>query len=118
MICATAIAIGLHLGTYHFDRSKEYNEVNLGIYAMCDGYTAGYYRNSYHRDSFYAGYTWEKGPFALTAGAVTGYRRGIKVGGEYIAPMVMPSVKLGHVRLTVVPPVGRVDGGVHFSVEF
>lgn len=28
MICATALAIGLHLGTYHFDRSKEYNEVN------------------------------------------------------------------------------------------
>lgn len=118
MICATALAIGLHLGTYHFDRDREYNNFNPGVYAMCDGWTAGYYRNSFHRNTVYAGYTVGRGVFALTVAAATGYRRGVKVGGEYVSAMVVPSVKLGAARIGVVPPVGRVDGGVHLSLEF
>lgn len=118
MICATAIAIGLHLGTYHLNRDRAYNEFNPGIYAMCDGWTAGYYRNSFSRNTVYAGHTWERGPFSLTAAAATGYRRGIKVGGEYVSAMVVPGFKVGAVRIGVIPPVGRIDGGIHFALEF
>jgi hypothetical protein len=118
MICATAIAIGLHLGTYHFDRSKDYNETNPGAYVQCDGKTAGYYYNSEKRHSFYAGYTWQKGPWALTVGGVTGYDRGVRIGGERVSVMLIPSVRVGAVRIGVIPPVGKIDGGVHVAIEF
>lgn len=106
---------GAHVATYHFDRSAGYNEVNLGAYAMCDGYTAGIYHNSQRTTSAYVGYTVALGPVDVTLGAVTGYRRGT-------LPMIVPSVKVGdHTRIAFLPPIPgekHNTGGVHLMLEF
>lgn len=69
--------------SYHFDRSKEYNERNGGIglerrYSDNWSGSVGYFRNSFNRDTLYlfAGYTpiryrdWRLG---VVFGGVTGY---------------------------------------------
>lgn len=115
MITCTALAIGLHIGTYHFDRSKDYNEFNPGIYAVCDGWTAGAYYNSERKASIYAGRTFERvlGPIDITLGAVAGYRR------APLAPMVVPSYKIdGGPRMSLLLPLEKGGGGLHLSWEF
>jgi len=114
MIACTALAIGLHIGTYHFDRDRGYNEVNPGIYAECDHYTAGVYRNSLRKTSAYAGYTFERvlGPIDVTVGGVTGYPRAA------LMPLAVPSVKVGSARLSLLLPIEKGGGGVHLSWEF
>ena len=114
MLTCTALAIGMHIGTYHFDRSRGYNEVNPGAYVVCDRVTAGVYRNSLRKPSFYAGYTFERllGPVDLTVGGVTGYPR------AKLMPLLVPSVKLGHARLSLLLPIEKGGGGVHASWGF
>lgn len=114
MITCTALAIGLHIGTYHFDRTRDYNEVNLGAYVECDHYTAGIYRNSLRKTSAYAGYTFDRvlGPVDVTVGAVSGYPRAA------LMPLLVPSVKLGSARLSLLLPIEKGGGGVHLSWEY
>jgi hypothetical protein len=72
-------------------RECAYQNLNPGAYVrLANGATFGAYRNSYGDASAYAGWTWqtEGGAFALTAGAVAGYR------GSPIAPLVAPSMRL------------------------
>lgn len=115
MISAIACTVGLHLATYHFARKADFNETNLGGYAVCDRWAAGAYRNSERGDSAYVGYTYSLGPVDFVVGAVTGYKRGPM-------PMVLPSMKVtDHLRLTVLPPVPKANVntmGVHLSAEF
>lgn len=114
MITCTALAIGLHIGTYHFDRTREYNEVNPGGYALCDDYVAGAYLNSESKLSVYAGKTFKNvvGPVDVTVGAVAGYSR------SPVLPLVVPSVKLGSARLSLLLPLEKGGGGVHLSWEY
>lgn len=113
MITCTALAIGLHIGTYHFDRSKDYNEFNPGIYAVCDGWTAGAYHNSERKVSVYAGRTFDVGPIDVTLGAVAGYRR------APLVPMVVPSYKIKDgPRVSLLLPLEKGGGGLHLSWEF
>jgi hypothetical protein len=112
MLC-TALAIGLHLGTYHFDASKGYNDFNPGAYVVCDGWTSGAYRNSERKPSVYAGKTFAFSGFDVTIGAVTGYRRAA------LTPMLVPSHKFENgVRLSLLLPAEKGGGGVHLSWEF
>lgn len=116
MIAAiAACTVGVHLATYHFDRSAGFNETNLGGYVVCDRWAAGAYRNSERADSSYAGYTYSLGPVDVVVGVVTGYKRGPM-------PMVLPSVKVSkHLRLTLLPPVPSATVntmGVHLSAEY
>lgn len=72
-------------------RECSYQNVNPGAYVrLASGATFGAYRNSYGRASAYAGWTWqtEGGAFALTAGAVAGYR------GAALSPLIAPSMRL------------------------
>ena len=74
------------IGSYHFDRSKDYNERNLGLgleHRSGDwSVSAGFYRNSFDRHTNYllASYTpldiggWQLGG---VVGGVTGYNDGI-----------------------------------------
>lgn len=112
-ICA-AIAIGMHLGTYHFDRERQYQEFNPGVYVVCDGWTAGAYRNSQNRNSAYIGKTFEHvlGPVDVTIGGVVGYTR------APVVPMLVPSIKIGHARASLLLPVEKGGGGIHVSWEF
>ena len=111
MLC-TALAIGLHLGTYHFDASKGYNDFNPGAYVVCDGWTAGAYRNSERKPSLYVGKTFRYG-VDITIGAVTGYKR------APLTPLLVPSYKLENgARLSLLLPAEKGGGGVHLSWEF
>ena len=110
---AHADTLGFHTGSQHFP-AKQYNNFNPGAYYIHDnGATVGTYYNSERRQSVYAGWTWDSGPWRLQVGAITGYER------AKVLPVVMPSVALGHgFRLVVLPKVERSGSAViHFMWE-
>lgn len=119
LACAPAWAdlsrVGLHLGTVH--RGQGFEDFNPGAYAVwSSGATLGAYRNSEGRPSTYVGWTWEAGPLAMTAIAVTGYRR------APVTPGLIPSVRvpLGRgfgARASLLLPPEKPARAVHFSVE-
>lgn len=115
MITITALAIGLHLGTYHFDRAAGYNEVNPGVYLRGESFTVGAYRNSERANSAYVAYrALAVGPASLHVGAVTGYKR------APVAPLAVAEFAVSkHARVVLIPPSPQGDkGGVHFALEF
>lgn len=99
LTCSAGDWASIHIGSSHskatyFDDSgdiHEYNETNLGLGVMSstDKYTelgAGYYRNSFNRNSFYAGADFHTSDDnAVRAGvsffAVTGYEE------SYVMPL-------------------------------
>lgn len=107
---AGAATLGLHLGSVHVP-ARDYNNVNPGVYYIADnGFTAGTYYNSIRNQSVYAGYTWDYGRFRLTAGVVTGYR-------YKVAPMLAPSIKLGHgFSLLYLPRIGKLNDSHVFHI--
>ena len=110
---AQAGTLGLHIGSQHFP-AKDFNNSNPGVYYISDqGWTVGTYYNSERRQSVYAGWTWDYGPWRLQAGAITGYRRAA------VLPLIAPSVSLGYgFRLTVLPKVERGGSAViHLTWE-
>ena len=110
---AYAGTLGVHIGSQHFP-AQQYNNFNPGAYYIHDnGATVGTYYNSERRQSVYAGWTWDSGPWRLQVGAITGYER------SAVLPMVVPSVALGYgFRLTVLPKVERNGSSViHFMWE-
>lgn len=112
MICA-ALALGLNLGTYHFDRESHFREFNPGIYAVCDDLAAGVYLNSQSHASIHAGKVFKLGPVDIEVGLVTGYQ------SAPVLPLVIPSMRFGSVRIGLIPPVHpKVKGGLTFSAEF
>lgn len=136
MICASLI-LGLHLVSYHSNPQPYQNNINPGIYVECDGWTAGAYKNSLNRTSKYLGYTWHQGIFALSVGAVSGYKKSIGqefcregytsivsnpcvrgYGFKNIAPMVVPSVTIGLARISFIPRTKNSESNVlHLSIE-
>ena len=115
MIDLCCIALGVHLATYHFDRSRDLNEFNPGIYARADRWQAGVYRNSYRKPSLYVSYAFPLTErVAVHVGAVTGYRH---VGT--IAPALMLSYSFDNgVRAFGFPTTPKSSGGVHAAYEF
>lgn len=110
---AHADTLGFHIGSQHFP-AKDYNNFNPGAYYIhSSGATIGTYYNSERRQSVYAGWTWDYGPWRLQAGAITGYRRAA------VLPLIAPSVSLGYgFRLTVLPKVERRgSAAVHLTWE-
>ena len=111
---AHAGTLGLHIGSQHYP-ARDFNNANPGAYYISDdGWAVGTYYNSERRQSVYAGWTWDSGPWRIQVGAITGYAR------SNVLPMVAPSVALGYgFRLTVLPKIER--GGstvVHLMYEF
>jgi len=114
--CKAETTIGLHLGTYHFDRNANYREFNPGVYIVKDSFTAGIYANSERKTSAYVGYSLQHEGLSLTIGGVTGYTSGIR-------PMVVPSYKIPGTYMRVaylpqVPNATKNTQGLHFSFEF
>ena len=110
---ASAGTLGLHIGSQHYP-ARAYNNANPGAYYIHDnGATVGTYYNSERRQSVYAGWTWDSGPWRLQVGAITGYER------RAVLPMVGPSVALWHgFRLAVLPKVERGGSSVvHLMYE-
>ena len=91
--CLNALAgpelIGIDIASLHAHPGM--NGVNPGLYARwSNGWGVGSYYNSERRMSLWSGYTLHdrEDRFAITLGAVTGYRR-------KVTPMVIPSVRIG-----------------------
>lgn len=118
----------VHVGSYHADRSKNYNESNPGLGLIFkkpeDKFflTFGGYRNSINRNSLYAGIGYELlavGPFYARAElvAVSGYlvplmvaplpEVGVRFHGYGLALHYIPPLKLGDLE---------VSGVVSFSL--
>lgn len=104
--------VGVHLYTYHIEPRMGYNNVNPGLYVVQDGKTAGVYLNSERRLSTYVGWTLQHGGWGLTLGAVAGYR------AAHVLPLVVPSYRIGNVRVSALLPPGKENWGVHISTEF
>ena len=111
MSTAATRLIGLHLLSLHAQPGME--TATPGLYARHapTGATLGLLRNSEGRASAYAGLTLQRGPLAVTLGAVTGYQR------ASVLPLVVPSVRFdGGLRLSVIPnPWG--PAALHISLE-
>ena len=145
----SGLILGLHLLSLHVPHNADLREVNPGVYARMDGFTAGAYANSIGRLSVYAGYTVETPDqrFALTVGAVSGYRRlesqvdcnalgvsSIRARWPYCytesgssqrtwAPLLAPSIRAFELdgivgRVTWLPKLGHgTVNTLHFSLE-
>lgn len=133
-----ADTIGVHVGSYHFSGYK-FNNFNPGVYWRGDsGFTLGGYRNSYKRNSLYAGWTFEDESkrFSLTLGAVTGYTKIVYhidprdnfadtkpkfswiENKKVIRPLAAFSVKLtDNIRLSYVPEAKHSVSLLHLSFE-
>jgi hypothetical protein len=144
---AEGAVIGLHVGTLHMPARPTDHNLNPGLYLKTEsGLTLGGYRNSLGRGSVYLAQTWSAGPFSLTLGAVSGYRRraydapcsmqdhgkpewmlGCKSWDTrvktWLAPLVAPSVAGPSIagitpRLTFMPGAGsHKSNGLHLSLE-
>lgn len=139
MITCASLILGLHLVSHHSDEKDYQNNVNSGVYAECDGWTAGAYKNTYSRLSVYGGYVFRHGPLALNLGLISGYRK--KQGQAYcppdshhrpdiglpctrggiadyaVIPMIAPSVTVGPVRLFYLPRVGEASSVFHLALQ-
>jgi len=107
------VTIGVNLGTLHFDPG--YENFNPGIYVTVDNVSGGVYRNSFGDVSVHVGYVFRGlfgSPIDLLVGAVTGYPR------ASVLPLLLPSIKVGGFRFSLLLPVDKSSGGVHLSYEF
>lgn len=147
------LVVGLHLLSLHTAASyttetnnvgderasASYRTLTPGVYLRTQaGFTAGAYHNSIGKPSFYAGWSFatDDDRFALTLGAVTGYRRTVhRRWGTYVdrhetaqvgstvQPLVVPSVKVDltdawAARLSYVPRPDKGETSVfHLSIE-
>jgi hypothetical protein len=107
VIAITAIAISL--GSYHFNRDYEHNEVNPGVFVELDhDFVVGVYRNSHWKTTALVAGRWtlvQSGSvnLGLLAGVCTGYRS--PVCGSLV-------VGVGPVTLAFVPKVGSESSAV------
>jgi len=107
LVCVadTQFEVGTIVKTYHFDRSKDYNEDNKSILlTVNDTYQLIVFNNSYYNDTVAVGYkvNWEITSYAqfnTAFGAVYGY--GLNEDGKYddariygkrILPMIVPGI--------------------------
>lgn len=115
MLDLASIAIGVHIATYHFDRSQRLNDFNPGAYVRMDRWQVGAYWNSNRRPSAYVSYAFPLTQrLALGVGLVTGY--------EHVKP-VAPAVVLSYsfdngLRLVGIPATPKNSGGLHVAYEF
>lgn len=127
--CAQAAEFGLHVHSVHMPAKDQDNNENWGAYVRTDsGLTAGGYRNTMRRNSFYVGQTFDLiGPVDITLGGITGYK--LKDGQgwsrNYIAPLVALSVASPVSIMGATPRITLVPGHlvksrtvVHFSTEW
>jgi hypothetical protein len=109
-----AIAIGMHIGTIHLNRNRDYNERNLGVYARAERWQVGGYHNSHRKFSAYSAYA-----YAMTdrveahVGLATGYN-------STVVPVLVFTYRLDNgLRIGLIPssPKGG-SGGIHFAYQW
>ena len=105
-------------GSYQTTEYTEFNENNLGLgYNADNGFSAGFYDNSFNKTSVYAGATFQTQQkylnVGITVGGITGYEH---ITGMTVTPMAMPFVTAG--TETVKVKVGYIPGAFTFSLNF
>jgi len=121
------LTLGVNVGTYHFERQSEHNNINPGLYVSCQvspkgSVVLGGYKNSQYNQSYHIGYKyqlWQEGSHGLdlTTGVVTGYTY------AKIVPVLLPGYTFktsgpATIRISFIPPIAKkVDGGMHLSFE-
>lgn len=105
------LSYGVNLVTAHTGGGYRWDTPGLYV-RRDDGLTLGALRNSLGRTSFHASQTWERGPWAVQAGAITGYPM------APVVPLLTGSVLIsGHHRLVLIPgPRNRM--ALHLAVEW
>lgn len=138
------IILGLHLATVHVPDRPWLSSATPGIYARApEGWSAGVFRNSFGRASVYGGFQFEPvAHLSIGVGLVSGYEYRmveqpcgkfypgleswgacwIRLGSteHAIAPIIVPSVYYGPVRLSYIPSFGRdrASDALSLSIEF
>lgn len=119
---AYALDLTVPLGSYHFDRSKKWQEKNWGLGVNYKNYVAGYYKNSYDRDSIYIGYHWQPEKLeynrhlkaGLTMIAVSGYRS----SPVLLVPTVSVETTEVSADFLLAPALGKATGFVGMQLRF
>ncbi len=110
----------LNLASKHFSADKyNYNEENFGIGLNYNNYLIGQYKNSFNKNSVYAGYQLQKRvnkhlAYGLKAGLVTGYTdeemESVDIGGAKL--FAIPQMSIGYKNINYLIGVIPVDNGV------
>lgn len=113
--------LGFNTLTQHPGASPEDNLASKtpGIYAVSpENITFGAYSNSVGKTSLHVGKTFDSKfnlageKYSLTLGLVTGYEKPL-------LPMIVPSVKIGNMRITYIPEIKNFSyGALTAAVEF
>ena len=110
--------IGAHVGSLHVPL-RHFESFNPGVYyRWANGVQVGVLRNSERRLSTYGAWTWQRGRFSLSMGAITGYRR------AKVLPLVAPGWAVVDrpdfkARIILLPQAGRdASTALHLVVEF
>lgn len=112
-----ALELSVPVGSYHFDRSRDWQEQNYGIGVEYRSWVAGYYRNSYDKDTVYAGYVWRPLQWGwLRAGLTT------LLASGYDSPvLVVPTVSVDGKWLAadflMAPTLGKASGFVGMQLR-
>lgn len=118
------------LYSYHFDRNRDFNSINIGLgaeyqFSSVASITAGVYRNSYYQASSYLGSYWQPiqmGPvkLGLVAGIFNGYSN-TNNGGWFPAALPAASVEgdLIGCNLIIIPTIpSRISGSLSLQLKF
>ncbi|MGI9251152.1 MAG: hypothetical protein ACR2PR_08140 [Pseudohongiellaceae bacterium] len=137
--CLIAFALGLFIGghalasghdvrvglllasTHHVDPSddrEDFNEDNLGVYVMYDGWIGGTFKNSHDEQALLAGYEysftrWRHAELSTTWALANGYQDDPHFAGEWQA-LVTFNVRIGPVKTYHSPIVSAI--GVEHQV--
>lgn len=129
--------VEMHFTSHHLSNSSQFNEDNFGIGIRFPiknterfGFTAGTYNNSYDRQSFYTGITFDHDFCAgnkyvckagIIGGLVSGYDK--HTSASAIQPIALPQLTLGFkqvfLRSRFIPKINKETSAVFsFSVGF
>ena len=120
-LTASALDLTIPLGSYHFDRSKNWQEQNWGIGIDYKHYIAGYYKNSYDRDSVYVGYHLQPDALAINQNLKLGVTM-IAVSGYRSSPVLMVptfSIESEYIKADILfaPALGKASGFIGLQMR-
>lgn len=95
-------AIGISLASHHLMATKDYNEVNPGVFVESSEWVAGVYKNSFSKTTVLVARRFPLNEhFGVTAGVCTGYR---------VPVCAAAYARMGPVELMIAPPSGSNKG--------
>jgi hypothetical protein len=108
MLCsAAALAIGMHLNSWHSKYNDEFNTNNPGVFMQYQGYAVGTYYNSLCKQSLYVGKIWDLDldcRYEVQVGAVSGYATGVLPYAAASVKFDLQEVQKGlHGKITAIP---------------